>query len=194
MGGENGKRKTSYERYFEGYSQRPVLDKAGNVRMIPVYTAPYWMLDAEDGAWIGRKILVVLLTLGQMGLYLTVSLLRIGSNHSGLVIIPSGLSAACLLFVVTAAIRYAAAKRKMTVCDYRTARDSLRRWNFGSGVLLVLTAVGTLGALAASGGQETALTLLSAFGYALAGGIGFLQCRLEERCFYRETENEKAYQ
>lgn len=50
MGGENGKRKTSYERYFEGYSQRPVLDKAGNVRMIPVYTAPYWMLDAEDGA------------------------------------------------------------------------------------------------------------------------------------------------
>ena len=181
MGGENGKRKTSYERYFEGYSQRPVLDKAGNVRMIPVYTAPYW-------------ILVVLLTLGQVGLYLTVSLLRIGSNHSGLVIIPSGLSAACLLFVVTAAIRYAAAKRKMTVCDYRTARDSLRRWNFGSGVLLVLTAVGTLGALAASGGQETALTLLSAFGYALAGGIGFLQCRLEERCFYRETENENAYQ
>lgn len=47
MGGENGKRKTSYERYFEGYSQRPVLDKAGNVRMIPVYTAPYWMLDAR---------------------------------------------------------------------------------------------------------------------------------------------------
>lgn len=190
MSRENGKRQNSYERYFEGYTQRPVLDAAGNVKMTLVYTSPYWMLDSDETAWIRRKWVVVLLALAQLGCFLAAALLRTESNRSALVILPSGLSAACLLFTLTAAVRYAAAKRKMTVYDYRTNRDSLRRWNFGSGVLLLLTAVGTVVTLFCGGGKKS---LAAALGYSLAGAIGLLQCRLEDRCFYRETENENAY-
>lgn len=192
MGYAIKKQRASYERYFEGYAQRPVLDRHGNVRTVPVYTAPYWMLDAEDKSWIRRKLFVVLLALTQLAFYLGASVLRVGSNHSGFVIIPAGLSAACLLFVLTAAIRYAAARREMTIYDYRTTRSSLRRWSFGSGILLLLAAAGTLLSLAVQGGDGVQ-TLLAALGYGLAGGIGILQYLLEERCCYRETENEIAY-
>lgn len=190
MSRENGKRQNSYERYFEGYTRRPVLDAAGNVKMTLVYTAPYWILDSEENDWIKRKCVVALLALAQLGCFLAAALLRTESNRSALVVLPSGLSAACLLFTLTAAVRYAAAKREMTIYDYRTTRDSLRRWNFDSGVLLLLAAVGTLASLShGSNGR----TLAAALGYGLAGSIGLLQCRLEDRCFYRETENENAY-
>lgn len=190
MSRENGKWQSSYERYFEGYTRRPVLDAAGNVKTTLAYTSPYWILDSEDAGWIKRKCVVVLLSLAQLGVFLAAALLRTESNRSALVVLPSGLSAACLLFTLTAAVRYAAAKRKMTIYDYRTTRDSLRRWNFGSGVLLLLTAIGTLALLSRGGSGRT---LAAALGYGLAGAIGFVQCWLEDRCYYRETENENAY-
>ncbi len=189
MNHENGKRQNSYERYFEGYTRRPVLDAMGNMKTALIYTSPYWMLDSDETNWLKRKCVVVLLALAQLGCFLSAAMLRTESNRSALVVLPSGLSAACLLFTLTAAVRYAAAKRKMTIYDYRTNRNSLRRWNFGSGVLLFLAAIGTSISLAhgSSGGVPAAL------GYCLAGAIGFAQCRLEDRCYYRETENENAY-
>lgn len=189
MSRENGKRQNSYERYFEGYTRRPVLDTAGNVKTTLVYTLPYWMLDSEETGWIKRKCVVVLLALAQLGGFLAAALLRTESNRSALVVLPSGLSAACLLFTLTAAVRYATAKRKMTIYDYRTTRGSLRRWNFGSGVLLFLTAIGTIVSLPRGGSGGVP----AAFGYGLAGAIGFVQCQLEDRCYYRETENENAH-
>lgn len=184
------RKKSHYERYFEGYIDTASVTDKGTVKVVKVYVAPYWVHDLDDRAWVRRKLLCGLLTLLILGLYALASFLPLESNHSLMVILPAGLTLAGLVFLVCAAGSYVTCPRRMTVYEHSHSSSALCRWSLLTAVGMAACGGMTLVHLLVSSGGELMGTLLCA-GCYLAGGAGsYLLYRTEAATEYHEEEND----
>lgn len=178
----------SYHKYFEGYTEYPVTDAKGNVKIKRVYTAPYYRPDLPEKKYIGIKALYFLLTVFSTVIYGYAMLMGVPSNFNRIVAFLEALSLAALFFFFIFLASYIIMKPTMTVRTYRRIKtmQTLARASIGSRIAVACaTLVFVL--LAPDGFRlpEFFCTLLILVSAALLALI----CLIEKKLVYKEVPN-----
>lgn len=191
--GSSEKKKSNYHQYFEGYSDIPMVTPSGATKNEKVYTAPYWVHDLTDEQWKHQKLCFGALSLLTVVLYLLASFMPLGSNHSPLVILPSGLTLAAMVFFLTGIITYLTCPRKMTIYQHNHNNAVIRRWSLLVAAGMAVTALMSVVYLFVSGDQQWLSVLGSACCYLAAAAASYTVYRIECRTEYYEEENDSGY-
>lgn len=187
------RQKSNFLRYFEGYTEVPSLTPQGAVQVKMVYTAPYWVHDMTDREWKRRKAGFGGLTTLITALYLCGAFMPLGGNAARYMMLPGGITAAILLFLITYTVAYLSRPRKMTVYDYRHTHGALRCWPFLTALGLLATGIMSVVCLIADGEGKTLRLLLCAGCYFVGAFAAFIMYRMENKTEYYEEENENGY-
>lgn len=187
------KRKSNYHQYFEGYSDIPMLTPSGATKLEKIYTAPYWVHDLTDEHWKRRKLCFGGLSLLTVALYLLAAFMPLGNNHSLLVILPSGLSLAAMVFLLSGTITYLTCPRKMTIYQHNRSNAVMRRWPLIVAVGMAVTALMSIIYLLVSRDPQRLLVLGCACCYLAAGVTAYTIYRIEYGTEYYEEENDSGY-
>ena len=125
-----------------------------------------------------------------IGLYLFAALCKIESNVKSFVIIPGSLSAAAMLFMVTAVIFYVHCPRKMTIYEYGHGIADLKKGGLVTQFCLFCTSLATLVHLVFFSHTQRLLEFSSCFAYFLSGAAIFMINRIEHKTNYYEEYND----
>lgn len=189
----SGKKKSNYHQYFEGYSDIPMVTSSGATKIEKVYTAPYWVHDLTDEQWKHRKLSFGALSLMAVVLYLLASFMPLGNNHSLMVILPSGLTLAAMVFFLTSTFTYLTCPRKMTIYQHNHSSAVMRRWPLLTAVGMAVTALMSMVYLFVSGDRQWLSVLGCACCYLAAAAAAYTIYRIECRTEYYEEENDSGY-
>ena len=186
---QTGKQKSSFQRYFEGYSEVRSVNPDGSVRVDMVYTAPYWVHDLSDKQWKLQKYRFLGLTGLILVLYLCAAFMPLGGEYSKFIMLPGGITAAILVFLVTYTCTYLFCPRKMTIYDYNRNHAAMRRWPFAAAIGLTAAGIMSLVYIFVSKGDQLLKTVIAAACYFAAAMVAFVIYRTEDKTEYFEEEN-----
>ncbi|MDE7286688.1 MAG: hypothetical protein K2N55_07595, partial [Lachnospiraceae bacterium] len=177
-----------YHEFFEGYTERIVMEK-GRERIERIYTGDYYCPVISSGSRKLRKMLYCtffLLAVMDYGYLATRPLEMNISKWSG---ICQGFLALALLWLLAAVFYYGTAKEKMTVRIYRSASVRLRQLSFAAAALFgLMSIIYFLLAIVGGGSWQDFVKLfpMSVSGCALL----FAMYRLEEGTEYEIEAND----
>lgn len=179
----------AYHRFFEDYEEVVEPGKNGRGKHIRrFYTGFYYVPQMTDKRLVGQKVLYVFLYLLGFALFLTSAAAPVTGNTVWYVAIAIAIVFLVLLALLRSLIHYTAAKKRMTVGEYKESSVALQKNALGATVCLVamalVKAVYTFFISPEISGMELATT----GGFLLAAGAVFLLRWLESRISYTREQ------
>lgn len=178
----------AYHKYWQGYTERTVIQPNGKAKIERYYAAPWKQRDLSLKMWVVLKLLYFVLTTASVVLFLLATTWETGSNrcwYSALAGLPAGLS---LFWLIVAVLNYMVSPRKMTLGEYNS-HCKLRWIALAATCLLILAACGDILYFTLSA-QETGADLLCAALLVLAGALCAAMFLLESRLGYQDIPNQ----
>lgn len=131
---------SAYHAFFEGYTEREVLDEKGRKRIQRVYIAPWIVEDLTPARRHRVRLAAWALYLTAVAIYLWCMTRRVGSNGSYYVAAPGLLTVIPLLLLFFALITFTVRKEKLTKYDYKSNTKKLKILSLSGTILMALTA------------------------------------------------------
>lgn len=183
-------RSNSYLNYFEGYTEKQILDEKGKRKRIErIYTADYYRHAMTDGAWVKLKLLYVLLIAVCIALFFFCISRPLEANKIWFAAIIHGLTLICIGRIVWVLISYLSAGRRIKIGEYKASSAPLMGGCKFCWILMVAEATYFAVSVVL---YKQAIYILYAFLFLLAGVAVALIGRLEKSVEYETVRNENA--
>lgn len=179
----------SYHKYFEGYTEYPVTDSKGNVKIVRVYTAPYFRPDLPSQKYSLLKCLYFCLAAVSTGIYLSAMLMNIPSNYSRIVALMEALSIGALFFFFIFLASYIFAKTAMTIRKYRSIQTMLTFAKLAAILRIAVACIVLIFVFLVPDGYR-ASEFFCALLMILSAVPLYSICIIERKIVYKETAND----
>lgn len=179
----------SYHRYFRGYTEIRVPKADGRFQIQRYYTQPWIVSTASDRDHIGKRVWMLLLLAASWAAYVWSMCLPLGSNRWWITAIPGLISAIMLVLLSAVTVGYLCARRKMTLWEYASTAQRLKRISAITGGCMAMTVPAKLVFLLRYGGDAPSelLSSVAALAAALAAAGMYL---LERKTVYTTIPND----
>ena len=167
-----------------------VVTPKGAVKVVKVYTAPYWVHNLTDTEWKRQKLRFAALLAGIAVFYAAAAFLPSGSSHWAPVGLFGGLALAALVLLAGGMTSYLFCPRKMTVYEHRHSTSSVCCWSLLTALGMTITGAMSGVYLLVIGGDELLLVLTSAFCYLISAASAYTIYRTERATEYYKEEND----
>ncbi len=182
-------RMSSYQRYFDGYTEIREVDEFGKKKGIKrIYTANYITLDADDRRWRTVKIAEAICYVAAIAAYLVAAGRQLSGTETPYVVIPGLLAAFFFLMELMPMVSHVSSKRNMTKWEYESGPKRVKLYSMLSGICLLLAACGVV-VQSLLNGAFTAQATLGLICYLTAAAAAFVIWLIEKNSSYREEEN-----
>lgn len=183
------RRRSHYQKYFEGYTEVRRLNAKGRAVTERYYTRP-WIVSglSRRNYWLVR-LLYACLTAASAALFITALSQQVPGNDSAVVVLPGAVSAVLMLLLVTVTLMYIFVERKMTVWEHATSTKRLKIFALLTAIAQALTAL-TLTGFALVTGQEIGKSLGCAGLALLAACCSGVLYFTERRMPYTQAPND----
>lgn len=180
----------SYHRYFEGYKEYETADAKGKKRLKRVYVGNWYRQELKAPAYIGLRILYVLLTAGVLAFFVAAALSQKESGSAIYVVLPEAVTVGFLVYLLyTLLVNYLFIPRNMTVNDYRISSKALKKGSLCCTACLAADALATLLYLLLHGDASAGIGG-AALEFFAAAALSAAVSLAERKIPYSERENE----
>jgi hypothetical protein len=175
----------AYHRHFEGYTEFLVARSNGKgTRIKRIYTGNYYRQDLFRLQRVLIRFLYLILFAGAVALYISSAILPLTGNSTWYVVLPEAFCLPFLFWIIIAFLFYMPAETDMTIADYRSSSQSLRKAALGAAISLGVTAIAALIFSLMHPFDEPTAELLCAAKYLACGLILFAINRIERKIKY----------
>ena len=179
---------SAYHRYFEGYTEREVVNEKGKVKIQRVYIGDWYVRDLDKKQRILLPVMLFLMLAAASALFVICAVQTIPANMTWYTAVCQFAAGMCLAWNLVAWIEYIASPRKMTIGDYNSSTVRFRRSSIASVGALFLCAL-VLVICAFIYPEYIGAHLLCALGCGIGGGLMFVSNRIEKNVPYKIIPN-----
>ncbi len=175
----------SYHRYFEGYTEKEIVNEKGKQEIVRVYTGNYYTAELPEKERRRSRRMTVFLFIAATALYLCVGVLRTQVNLLMPVAALEGILLFLLLFLGRSVFYQMAEKMPYTVRKYKLASEQLLTFSKAAAVCCWLTALVMAAAFlwytAAGEMPDVSLSFCCIVGFVLCGLLLYRIYHIESR-------------
>ncbi|MCD7919016.1 MAG: hypothetical protein LUG45_02885 [Clostridiales bacterium] len=179
----------SYNRYFDGFSEREVVTPNGGLKIEHVYTGDYYRENVPEELWKRRKIAVGFLYAIAVLLFLVCGVINCEANSCWYVILFYGITFVSVLLVTMNVFTKVTAKRDMIARVFRSAAEQYEKRMRFTAVTMFLTAGAVLVNLLINMVTGEVTGFICFAGYVFSGMTMYRLYRLEEQNQYQRVKN-----
>lgn len=184
------RKKRLYNRYFEGYTAFYVPQKSGKMKLVRIYTEPYYRQKLSNSRMVLVRALYLLAFLASAACYLCATLSDCYCNTLWYTTVFQFLTAAAMTWYLSVLFTYLTNNFNLTIYGYKASSQAMLTSTLYCIGAMTLSVISYLAALLMSGGRDAGGVLLAA-GLATASALMLLLCRLvEKKIEYIRVEND----
>ena len=175
----------AYHRYFEGYSEISVPSPNGKGTVVQrIYTGDYYRQDLAKPQRILLRALYVVLYLCAVYLFVSNAILPLPSNTTWYVTLAQAVSIPFLFWIAIVLFSYLPAGHNMTINEYRSSSQALKKSTLGATISMGLAALVILIFIFLNQANKPLVELPSMVKYLVGGLSVFLMNRIENKVNY----------
>lgn len=185
-------REARFNRYFEGYQKRTVIDRNGEEKVKFVYTLDYYRPQMSQNSFIIRKVIYIVLFLIAAAVQLLAGLQEIPMNHVQYMGFAQCLGILAMILIGVYLCIHLTAPYTMEVHAYRGAHEKFITAtliaSIGMGVIFLCALVTMIICSSLS-----FRSVIWVFLYLVAAGVIFVMWMLEKKTEYDQIPQNETY-
>ncbi len=186
----------SYHRFFEGYTEKGIVDASGNYKIIRVYTGDYYEAQLSKGQQKKYKRSACLLYGAGVILYLAAGIQPSGINRLSPVAFLEGVLLILIFLLARSMFYLMTEKGPYTIRKYRIISENTKKYAKGAALcswIIAGMAVGGYIFWLIGGKAELDLSsLICIVGFAACGAVWYRIFSMEKRIVYEKRENHQV--
>jgi hypothetical protein len=173
----------AYHKFFEGYSERKVVDSSGRTRIERRYTGAHYRPKLSHKQMLFLRIAYPVLFIAAAVLFVTTAVAETPSNHVWYAALPQACTIPMLVWFLVSYLYYIPIKKELEIGEYNRSSVPLKRSTLiGAGCLLLSAVTAILTLFGYSKGEflaELSTALRFIICAALLFAIGFTESRID---------------